>query len=181
MTAEDRIHWDGVYTDRDRPDRDSAVLPEVFTPFEQQFPTGGRALELACGRGGATVWLARRGLESHGYDASAIAIDQARELAAHWQVSARCRFSVVDLDHGLPPGSPVEVILCHRFRAPHLNDAIIDRLVPGGLLAIAVLSEVDAAPGPYRAVPGELAAVFANLDLIAAGEGQGVAWLLARK
>ena len=41
------------------------------------------------------------------------------------------------------------------------------------MLAIAVLSEVDAAPGPYRAVPGELAAVFANLDLIAAGEGQG--------
>jgi hypothetical protein len=43
-----------------------------------------------------------------------------------------------------------------------------------------VLSEVGAAPGPFRAVPGELPATFAELDQVAAGEGQGCAWLLAR-
>ena len=181
MTAEDRLRWDGRYADRDRADPASAVLPAVFTPFEQEFPAGGRALELACGRGGATVWLARRGLEATGYDASAVAIDQARELAAHWRVADRCRFGVADLDTGLPPGPPVEVVICHRFRAPHLNDAVVERLAPGGLLAVAVLSQVDAAPGRYRAAPGELMAAFANLDLIGAGEGQGVAWLVARK
>ena len=181
MTAEDRLRWDGVYADRGDPHPDAAGLPEVFTRFEHEFPTGGRALDLACGRGGATVWLARRGLDAWGVDASAVAIDQARGLAAHWRVADRCRFSVLDLDRGLPSGPPVDVILCHRFRAPHLTDAIVGGLAPGGLLAIAVLSEVDAAPGPYRAVPGELTAAFANLDLISSGEGQGVAWLLARK
>ena len=181
MTAEDRLRWDGVYTDRGRAEHESAVLPAVFTPCEQEFPTTGQALELACGRGGATVWLALRGLEATGFDASAVAIDQARELAAHWQVADRCRFDVVDLDRGLPPGPPADVVICHRFRAPHLNDAIVERLAPGGLLAVAVLSEVDAAPGRYRAAPGELTAAFADLDLIAAGEGQGVAWLVARK
>ena len=181
MTAEDRLRWDGVYAERGHLDPESAVLPAVFTPFEREFPTAGRALELACGRGGATVWLARRGLEVSGYDASAVAIEGARELAAHWQVADRCRLGVLDLDQGLPPGPLVDVVICHRFRAPHLNDAIVERLVPGGLLAIAVLSEVDAVPGPYRAVPGELTAAFANLDLIASGEGQGLAWLLARR
>ncbi|MBV8789083.1 MAG: SAM-dependent methyltransferase, partial [Mycobacterium sp.] len=52
---------------------------------------------------------------------------------------------------------------------------------PGGLLAIVVLSEVGASPGPFRAVPGEMPAAFADLDVIDAGEGEGQAWLLARR
>ena len=87
---------------------------------------------------------------------------------------------MVDLDDGLPDGPPVDVVLCHKFRNRRLDRAIIERLAPGGLLALATLSEVGAAPGPFRATPGELAAAFAGLDLIAAGEGQGHAWLLAR-
>jgi hypothetical protein len=87
---------------------------------------------------------------------------------------------LVDLDDGLPAGPPIDVILCHKFRDRRLDQAIIDRLAPGGVLAISALSEVGAAPGPFRATPGELPAAFAELDIVAAGEGQGQAWLLAR-
>ena len=90
-------------------------------------------------------------------------------------------FVVVDLDDGLPPGPPVDVIVCHRFRDRRLDRAITDRLAPGGLLAISVLSAVGAAPGPFRAEPGELRAAFAKLTVIATGEGDGEAWLLARR
>jgi len=127
-----------------------------------------------------TVWLARRGLDVWGLDVSPVAIAQARDLAARNGVGDRCRFDVVDLDDGLPAGSPVDVILCHKFRDRRLDQAIIERLAPGGLLAIAVLSEVGAAPGPFRAVAGELPAAFADLNLVAAGEAEGYAWLLAR-
>lgn len=175
------MHWDRVYAGRGPTDPGAGGLPAVFTPYEQEFPRIGTALELACGQGGATVWLARRGLAAWGVDASPVAIDRAIQLAAHWQVADRCRFEVADLDAGLPPSPPLDVILCHRFRAPHLNDAVIERLTPGGLLAIAVLSEVDAAPGSYRAAPGELTGAFRDLDVIGSGEGQGVAWLIARK
>ena len=72
------------------------------------------------------------------------------------------------------------MILCHKFRDRRLDQTIIGRLTPGGLLAITGLSEVDALPGPYRMKPGELTAAFSELDLVAAGEGQGCAWLLAR-
>ncbi|BDB42640.1 SAM-dependent methyltransferase [Mycobacterium kiyosense] len=150
-------------------------------PHMNLLPTAGQALDLACGRGQDSVWLARRGLYVWGLDISAVAIGLARELAQHNNVGDRCRFDVVDLDDGLPPGEPVQLILCHRFRDSRLDRALIDRLAPGGVLAIATLSEVDAAPGPFRARPGELTAAFAELDLLAAGEGDGTAWLVARR
>jgi hypothetical protein len=109
-----------------------------------------------------------------------VAISQARQLAKRSGVGGSCRFDVVDLDGGLPAGAPVDVILCHKFRDRRLDRAIIDRLAPRGILAMAALSEVDAAPGPFRATPGELPAAFAALDVIVAGEGRGQAWLLAR-
>ena len=142
-------------------------------------PTAGQAFD-SLGPGLGAVWLARRGLNVLGLDVSPVAIGQARDLARRTGVDDRCRFDVVDLDEGLPAGPPVNVILCHEFRDRRLDPAIIERLAPGGLLAIAVFSEVDASPGPFRAAPGELPAAFAELDLVAAGEGQGHAWLLAR-
>jgi SAM-dependent methyltransferase len=115
-----------------------------------------------------------------GLDVSVVAIDQARDLAERSGVADRCRFDVADLDKGLPDGPPVDVILCHKFRDRRLDQAMVGRLAPGGLLAIAALSEVGAAPGPFRAGGGELRAAFADLSVVAAGEGEGYAWLLAR-
>jgi len=126
------------------------------------------------------MWLAGRGLDVWGLDVSAVAVGRARELAGRHGVGDRCRFDVVDLDDGLPQGPLVDVLLCHMFRDARLDRAMVERLAPDGLLAMVVLSEVDVGPGPFRARPGELAAAFAGLDLIAEGEGQGEAWLLAR-
>ena len=98
----------------------------------------------------------------------------------HSGLGDRCRFEAVDLDHGLPPGPPVDVLLCYFFRDPRLDGAIIERLAPGALLAMVVLSEVGVGPGPFRAAPGELLAAFAGLEVLAAGEQDGEAWLLAR-
>jgi hypothetical protein len=49
------------------------------------------------------------------------------------------------------------------------------------LLAIAVLSEVDQGPGPFRVAPGELRAAFSALTVVREGEARGEAWLLAVK
>lgn len=181
MSESDRLHWDGSYASRESASADAVAVPAVFAGHVDEFPTTGRVLEVACGQGGTSVWLARRGLQVWGTDISSVAIGQARDLAERCQVHDRCRFSVVDLDDGLPPGEPMNLIVCHRFRAPHLYSAMVERLAPGGLLAISVLSEVGAGPGTYRAPPGELSLAFAGLDLIDEGEGDGIAWLLARR
>ena len=180
MAEADRNRWDERYKTKAPPPVDAVGPPEFLEPHAPVIPTAGRALDLACGTGLGAVWLATRGLEVVGLDVSAVAVGQARDLAERAGVSDRCRFEVVDLDDGLPAGPSVDVILCHRFRDRRLDHAIIERLAPGGLLAIAVLSEVGAAPGPFRAAAGELPAAFAELDSVAADEGEGYAWLLAR-
>jgi SAM-dependent methyltransferase len=180
VIEEDRRRWDERYAGLGPASVSAVEPPGVLAPHADVFPTAGHALDLACGQGLGTVWLARHGLDVLGLDISEVAISQARDLARRSGVGDRCRFDVFDLDDGLPAGPPVDVILCHKFRDRRLDRAIIERLAPGGLLAIVALSEVDAAPGPFRAAPGELPAAFAELDPVAAGEGQGYAWLLAR-
>ncbi|CAN5647949.1 class I SAM-dependent methyltransferase [soil metagenome] len=181
MTAQDRARWDDRYTQRAPATSAEAVLPAVFAPHAALFPTAGHALELACGRGQSAIWLARRGLAVKGYDISSVAIAQARELADSCDVGERCRFAVVDLDAGLPNGPAAEAILCHKFRDARLDGPVLDRLAPGGLLAISALSEVGAAAGPFRIKPGELERAFSALEVIAAGAADGEAWLLGRR
>lgn len=174
-------HWDERYARRRPVGAGHLGPPAVFAPYVAEFPCAGTALDIACGQGRASVWLAQRGMAVHGVDVSAVAVAQARDLAADAGVAGRCRFDVADLDGGLPPGPPIDVLLCHLFRDPRLDAALGDRLAPGGLLAVAALSEVGAGPGRFRARPGELPAAFPGLTVIAAGEGDGVAWLLARR
>jgi SAM-dependent methyltransferase len=180
MGAADRDRWDERYMANGPPSLGSVAPPGVFARHTDLFPSAGAALDLACGPGLGSVWLGLRGLRVVGLDISPVAVSHARDLARRAAVADRCRFEVVDFDGGLPAGAPADVILCSRFRDRRLDRAIIERLAPGGLLAIAVLSEVGAAPGPFRAKPGELTAAFAELDPVAAGEGEGQAWLLAR-
>jgi SAM-dependent methyltransferase len=115
-----------------------------------------------------------------GFDVSPIAIGHARELARRTAVDGRCRFDVLDLDDGLPDGPAAHVIVCHKFRDARLDQAVLDRLAPGGLLAISALSEVGSEPGPFHARPGELLHALGVLEVVSAGEGDGLAWLLGR-
>lgn len=180
MTGEDRRRWDERYADKGSPRADATRPPRILSAHADTFPITGRALDIACGQGLGSVWLALRGMEVWGLDISAVAIDQARDLAQRNGVADRCRFDVVDLDDGLPAGPAVDVVLCHKFRDRRLDEAMLGRLRPGGLLALVALSEVGAAPGPFRATPGELPAAFPGLELVDAGEGDGSAWLLGR-
>lgn len=181
MTEEDRRHWDERYREYG-PAPDGPVAPPLLAPHQHLFPTEGAALELACGRGRCAVWLAARGLRVWGVDVSPAAVGLARELASRNAVADRCTFDVVDLDGGLPEGPPVDLVLCHCFRDARLDRPIVERLAPGGLLAMVVLSEVDVGPGSFRARPGELRDAFSSdLEILVEGERGGQAWLVARR
>lgn len=182
VSDEDRARWDEKYATLQAGSAESAPhLPAVFEPFAEVFPATGFALDLACGRGGAALWFARRGLSVRGLDVSPTAIGQAEALARAWGVADVCHFEVVDLGDGLPAGPQAEVVTCLKYREPRLDQAILARLRPGGLLAISALSEVGAGPGRFRVRRGELTQAFGSLEVIGSGEGQGLAWLLARR
>jgi hypothetical protein len=80
----------------------------------------------------------------------------------------------------LPDGPLVDVLLCHLFRGQNLVEPMIERLALGGVLAVAVLSEVGAEPGLFRAPPGELVAAFGHLEVLDQDEADGRAWMVAR-
>lgn len=180
MSEQDRRHWDERHGEA-AIGYDDPGPPSAFASVEHLFPTDGPALEIACGRGETTVWLGSRGMEVLGVDVSPVAVDLARELALRRGVADRCRFELWDLDDGLPAGPPVDLVVCHMFWVPNLDQPMVDRLRPGGLLAIATLSEVGARPGRFTARPGELREALAELEILAEAEGDGVAWFLGRK
>jgi SAM-dependent methyltransferase len=183
VSQADRQHWDRRYADRGMAsfDENGPLPPPAFAHVEHLFPTEGAALEVACGRGRGAVWIASRGMDYWGVDVSAVGIDLARKLTSLYGVADRCRFDVVDLDEGLPAGPPVDLLFCHLFRDPRLDRAMTERLAPGGLLAVAVLSEVGVGPGEFRARPGELRDAFESLEIVDEGEGEGMARILARR
>jgi SAM-dependent methyltransferase len=181
MTESDRTRWDEQHAAVGAPGPSHVRPPRRFAEHAELLPTAGAALEVACGNGTSSVWLAARGLEVTGLDVSDVAIGRAIALAEQVGVADRCRFLTVDLDEGLPDGPPVDLVLCHMFRDRTLYPAMLDRLAPGGLLAVSVLSELDAGPDRYRARPGELTDAFATLEPIAVGERDGYAWFLGRR
>lgn len=172
MTHDDRRRWDARHAARSLPDH--LTLPDEFAPFVDAFPTTGRGLDLGCGPGAFSVWLAQRGVTMRGLDVSPVAVARARDLARSNGVADRCHFEVLDLDDGLPPGEPANVIVCYRFWDPGLADAITARLAVSGLLAICALSA-----GRYGVSCDQLLATFPGTTVIRSGEGEGTTWLLA--
>lgn len=175
MSAQDRERWDarhGVAGDV------VPLAPAALRGHEDRLPAVGRALDVACGRGGVTLWLAGHGLAVDAVDVSPVALEALAATAAGLPV----RLLRHDLDDGLPPEctGPYDVIVCQRFRAPALYPHLRTRLAPGGLLAVTVLSEVHDGPGRFRAQVGELLRAFEGLDVLAHREGDGEETLLAR-
>ncbi|HLU52779.1 MAG TPA: class I SAM-dependent methyltransferase [Acidimicrobiia bacterium] len=177
MSEEERRRWN----ERHRGDGGRPAPPSTFAHLEGLLPRAGVAMEVACGRGEASVWLALGGLEVWASDVSPVAIQAARRLADRHGVAERCRFQVHDLDSGLPAEPPeADLVLCHMFRDPRLHAALAQRLRPGGVLAVATLSEVGSEPGSFRAKPGELRDAFGHLAILDEGEADGRAWIVAR-
>jgi SAM-dependent methyltransferase len=184
VADDDRARWDERYAGRPPTDVGEVGVPSAFADLADLVPVEGSALEVACGDGRGAVWLADRGLDVLALDVSPEAVRLARDLADRAGVAARCLMEVIDLDDGLPTGPPADVVLCHLFNDPALDDALVERLAPGGMLLVAVLSEVGAAPGRFRAAPGELRRRFGGderLVVLDDAESAGVSRLVARR
>ncbi|GAA2872794.1 class I SAM-dependent methyltransferase [Pseudonocardia halophobica] len=189
MSATDRERWDarhaavgaGTPMPPDGLRGRLGLLPGGSGPADRSgLSAGGRALDVACGRGAVAVWLAHQGFAVDAVDVSGAGLASARALAAAEGVR-RVRFLEADLDAGLPVAGPYDLVVCQRYRDPALYPALAAALAPGGLLVLTVLSEVGDEGGRFRAVPGELVRAFPQLETVDHREGDGEATLLARR
>lgn len=105
----------------------------------------GKALELGCGAGGNSIWLALRGWIVNAIDASGSAIAEARELAAAEGVGASILFGVAD-PSAWRPRSRYDLVFC-TFALPargsgrsRMLEMAADAVAGGGTI---LLSELD--------------------------------------
>lgn len=181
----DATRWDDRYRTSSPAD---PRPPDVFDhhPELLEFvPRAGVAIDIACGLGHQTLWLAERGLDVVALDVSPVAIERLDDASRALGLTASIDARVTDLDVGLP-ADPVraDVIVCQRFRQPALYPQIVDRLAIGGLAVVTVLSIVGAdAPGSFHAPAGELDTAFSrsDVDLLHAHEGDGTATVVFRR
>jgi SAM-dependent methyltransferase len=139
---------------------------------ELRMPPDGLLLDLACGRGGYGIEVARRsGARLIGVDFSGVALEQARSSSARLLPAGRSVFQVGTLlATGLPTGA-ADGAMCVdavQFAEPQLDGLIEFRrvLAPGGRLVLSTWEAAD--PSDERVSP-RIQAVNLRRDLPAAG------------
>ena len=170
-----RLAWLAVPVERD-PDGLASSAPEAraWTPsaFLERVHTrapDGPALDLACGTGRATVFLALHGRDARGWDMDESALERARAFAARTG-AARASFRQVDLEGDeLPEPEPRHaLVVVVRYLHRELFPWIERSLAPGGVLAYETFRRGQERFGPPRKPrhllePGELPRAFPGL------------------
>ena len=186
-----REKWDRRYANEPA---GSPEPPQVLSEYAYLLPPSGTALELACGRGGSALFLARRGFKVHAWDISRTAVEglvlQAETEGLEIETQVR------DVHDSPPPLNTFDVICVSYYLERSIVDLIIQALKPQGLLFYQTfIHEKVTDLGPsnplYRLGSNELLGLFAPLHVLVYQElgcvgdtGQGVrnvAWLVGQK
>lgn len=181
MGEADRAHWDSKWRN-DRSRRDVSGLLVAHEALLR----GGTALDVACGVGQNTLWLAQHRYCALGVDLSREALRRAVRSARRNAARLPVMFAQVDLDVWRPPPASVDLICVLRFLDRALLPALRDALRPDGLLFYATRHEglLDRQPDATRAFllrRGELAQLFSGWEFITYREGRENAAIVARK
>ncbi|MBO3737908.1 bifunctional NAD(P)/FAD-dependent oxidoreductase/class I SAM-dependent methyltransferase [Actinoplanes flavus] len=102
--------------------------------------TPGRALDVGCGEGADTVWLAEHGWEVTGVDISTVALERAAGHAAAAGVAERVTFRHADL-RADPPGEAYDLVSAQFMHLPpeerrELYARLAAAVAPGGTLLV---------------------------------------------
>ncbi len=184
MTKADRDRWNQRYQENDRWQQGHEPFPWLIK--QEPHLTGGLAIDLACGSGHNTIWLARRGYRAIGVDGSRVAVQRAYQEARQCGLADRVSFVEADLDRFWLPPQHFDLVVVIRFLNRDLFPPILNTLKPGGLLIYVTLNWrwLDHHPDTdpvYLLQPDELKQAFKELQLISYSEVGDLSRLIARK
>jgi len=148
------------------------------------------ALDIACGRGRHTLWLAERGLTVRALDRNPDAIEALRSEARRRNLHLAA--DVLDLEIGTPSlgRDAYDVIVTVHYLHRPLFPYLIDALRPDGLLIYETFTRAQAARGKptnpdFLLDAGELRQLVQPLSVVRYREGvfenRDVASVVARK
>jgi tellurite methyltransferase len=85
LSQDDQVRWDKQHADSAGAAPPASFLRQVFATDAWQLPRG-RALDIACGKGRNSLYLAELGFEVAAMDISTVALDEARTRAKSKQL-----------------------------------------------------------------------------------------------
>ncbi|AAR34009.1 methyltransferase domain-containing protein [Geobacter sulfurreducens] len=161
--GEEQERWDQRYLSEEclLGERPSRLLAEWIDELKRLCP-GRRALDIACGEGRNSIFLARHGFAVTGLDISPVGLDKARRWAAREKLSVD--FRLTDLE-GYRITGTYDLIINFNFLLRDLIPHEVASLAPGGMLIFDTILQSPTAPVPhkkeYLLQPGELERLFA--------------------
>jgi tellurite methyltransferase len=123
MADKDRQKWDSRYINNLGGSDPSRILKEY-----SNLASRGKALDIACGNGRNSLFLAEKGFAVDAVDISTVATNHL--TGRNSQIKVICQ----DIDHWVIPENCYELILNIRFLDRRLFPMIQDGLRPGGVL-----------------------------------------------
>lgn len=136
--------WDAVYNDEDR--IWSGNPNSTLVALAADLPVG-RGVDVGCGEGADSIWLATRGWTVSGLDPSGVALDRARAAAARLDADVDWVHAGL-ADAGLPPES-FDLVSVFYPALPKKGSeavaAVVGLVAPGGTLVMVAHADVDRA------------------------------------
>ncbi len=164
MAVEDKQKWNKKY--QNNPISDKPI--KLITDFAK-LATGTKALDVACGMGRHSKYLASQGFEVDALDISSVAIETLQNIP-------NIHPKEVDFDTYILPENRYDLIVCIFFLKRELFPQIIDALKEGGILIYETFvyhpdNQQVPSQRSYLLEEGELEDAFANaLELIESRE-----------
>lgn len=155
--------WDKIYAPMSV---EEGRYPAILDEARHLLPTSGRALDLACGAGAASIFLARHGFTVSAWDVSAVAVRKIDDFAK--RTGLKIDAETVDVRAAVIPENAFDVVVVSRFLERDICQALARSLRPGGILLYQTFS-VEFVPGGHRMNPafclvrGELLELFKGL------------------
>ncbi len=153
MTDKDRIKWDAKYRKKPISSHPSGIVKKYR---HLAFP--GNALDIACGNGRNSIFLAQNGFAVDAVDISTVAADQL--AGQHANIQVHCE----DLDTWKIPRNQYDLIINIRFLDRNLFPQIQVGLKAGGLLIFE--SFLNGQTDKYCLKANELLHAFGSFRII---------------
>jgi len=156
--------WNARYLSADAPWDTGIVPPEVVALLESGEPQPGWALDLGCGSGVTSRYLAERGFRVVGVDLALSALSRAAQTASRLGLAAHfCQGDVTDLGFVQMRATLAVDVGCFHAVAPERRlayvESLAERLLPGALyLLYAFEPFLSEQGGPSGLSPADLAA-----------------------
>ena len=161
-----RDKWNQTYSKDRLPGLPSAML----TDNADILPIKGIALDLACGLGANSLFLATRGLEVHAWDISEIAISHLAERADSAGLNIRTR--VLNITPAALQIERYHLVVTSHYLDRSLPPSIMKATRPGGLICYQTFmaeKQIDMGPSnpDFLLQPNELQSFVPGCEILA--------------